>query len=341
VQIFDFINPTQPQQLPGTAYHYRILPNNSTILQNVLKNSSTKVDPANLIIGLEKISIDSKYIFIDASYDIVKFSDLEIQLTVELVRQYFKHSKVVFLSGNSIHYYTQPKNIVWYPNFLLWDYPEVQRPKQKRIGCLNRRNAPHRIWLMHNLLSEGIIDHDRDIFSVSFVHFLDPNYYADVDGWLKRPNHNYNQIIKQYPYAIATVPDNFSNNTAIDMTINHPAWHTAITIITETECIEPSMISEKIVKAIVAESCWIAYTGVDSIRLLNDLGFDTKLFEFHASGTDIECIRQVCKTIDTESLAMEYYQSKQPQIKYNKQHLINGNWLERYQPKLNSVLTSL
>lgn len=341
MKIFDFIQADQPKEIFGESYLYRILPKNSVVLQNVLKHGNINLKPQELTQGLKTISVDAEYVFVDDSSDTVAFSDLEILFALELIKQQFGNCKPVFLSGKCSHYYSAHKNIIWYPKFLLWDYPTQHRPRQKRIGCLNRRNAPHRVWLMYNLLEEGIIDHDRDIFSISFVDFLDKNHTADIDGWIKKPGTNYNSMIKQYPDTIATMPDHFSSSVGIDMTTEHPAWHTAITVVTETECGDLAMISEKIMKAIAAECCWIAYTGVDSIRVLNDLQFDTKLFEHHASGTDIECIRQVCKMIDTQDLAMDYRHSRRHQIQHNKQHLVSEEWLKHYVPKLESVLNSL
>ena len=343
MKIFDFIQLDNPQEIVGIPIHYQILPDDCVVLQNILQHGDINFNPSQLPQGLKKISTNARYIFIDASFDTVAFSDLEIQLTIELVTQQFANSKTVFLSGKCSHYFSQHHNILWYPTFLLLDYPTQPRARQKRMGCLNRRNAPHRIWLMHNLLSRGFLDHTRDIFSVSFVHFLEKQHRADVDSWLAtytNINSNHNNIIAQYPDSIATIPDNFSKNQTIDMSTDHPAWHTAITIITETECAELSMISEKTVKALAAECCWISYTGNDNIQVLDALGFEARLFTQHSADINIDPIVQVCRTIDTETMAMDYYHSRLAQIQHNKQHLEHG-WINQYLPKLQQALDSL
>lgn len=190
---------------------------------------------------------------------------------------------------------------------------------------------------MHNLLSQGLIDHDRDIFSMAFANVYDQDRMDNkIDGWLGRGNTDYNTLIAQYPNSIATVPDNFPN----DHGTRHPAWHTAITIVTETECDDLGIITEKTAKALSARCCWIAYTGSDCIRVLTSLGFETQLFDQHATGCNIDPIVQVCRNLDTESAAMDYYNLKLPQIEHNKQHLEHG-WLTQYVPKLKQALNLL
>jgi hypothetical protein len=70
------------------------------------------------------------------------------------------------------------------------------------------------------------------------------------------------------------------------------------------------------------------------------LGFETQLFDQHATGCNIDPIVQVSKTLDTESVAMDYYNSKLPQIEHNKQHLDHG-WQAQYIPKLKQALDLL
>lgn len=333
MKVIDFIDLYNPVELFHTTGPYCILPDNSLILFNFAKHANTNSGIATLIITLKQLPVDFKYVFIDDSYDPVTLSDLKIQEILAAVKQHFKNSHVIFLSSKCSHYFDNQKNVLWYPTWFLGPYPSVTQPRQKRIGCLNRRNAPHRMWLMHNLLSQRLIDHDRDIFSVAFVDIYNQNNRGDIDNWLGTGNSNYNMLLEQYPDFISTVHDNFPN----DMTTRHPAWHTAITVVTETECGELGMITEKTAKALSNECCWIAYTGGDCIRVLNDLGFETQLFDQHASGTDIDPILQVCRTLDSESVAMDYYHSKLPEITHNKQHFDHG-WLDQYLAKLKPAL---
>lgn len=337
MKVFDFTELHTPVEIFWTTTPYRLLPDNSLILFNFTRHAGTNSDTALLSQGLKQLPVNLDYVFIDDSYDPLKLSDIQIQETVELVMQHFTKSHVIFLSSKCSHYYSDQKHILWYPIWLLGEYPTVIQPRQRRIGCLNRRNALHRIWLMHNLLSQNLIDHDRDVFSMAFANVYDHHRLDDrVDEWLGLGNTNLNKLIAQYPDSIATVPDNFPN----DHGTLHPAWHTAITIVTETECDELGIITEKTAKALAARCCWIAYTGSDCIRVLDSLGFETQLFDQHATGRNIDPIVQICRELDTESAAMDYYNSKLPQIEHNKQHLDHG-WLTHYVPKLKQALDLL
>jgi hypothetical protein len=334
LKVFDFLNQHEPVENFWTTGPYRLLPDNSLVLLNFAKHAGANSNTALLSQGLKQLPVKVDYVFVDDSYDPVMLSDKQIKATVELVAQHFTKSHVIFLSSKCSHYYSDAKNILWYPFWLLSEYPTVIQPRQRRIGCLNRRNALHRIWLMHNLLSQNLVDHDRDIFSMAFANVHDHHRLDDrIDQWLGLGNTNHNQLIAQYPNSIATIPDDFPN----DHGILHPAWHTAITIVSETECDELGMITEKTAKAMAARCCWIAYTGNDCIRVLTDLRFETQLFDQHATGRNIDPIVQVCRDLDTESVAMDYYNSKLPQIEHNQQHLSHG-WRTQYVPKLKQVL---
>ena len=337
MKVFDFLSLHKPIEVFYTAGSHQLLPDNSLILFNFAKHADDYSDIDMLAHVLAQLTTNFDYVFIDNSYDPVTLSDVQIQLTTDLVTQHFTNSHVIFLSSKCGHYYSDQKHILWYPFFLLAQYPTVIQPRQQRIGCLNRRNALHRIWLMHNLLSQGLIDHNRDIFSMAFANVYDQDRVDNkIDEWLGHSNTGYNKLVAQYPNSIATIPDNFPN----DHGTLHPAWHTAITIVTETECDDLGMITEKTAKALAAKCCWIAYTGSDCIRVLSDLGFETQLFDQHATGRNIDSIVQVCKTLDTESVAMDYYHSKLSQIVHNRQHLDHG-WQAQYVPKLKQALDLL
>jgi hypothetical protein len=337
LKVFDFLSLHKPVEVFYTAGSHQLLPDNSLVLFNFAKHVGDHPTIAVLAQVLKQLPTNFDYVFIDNSYDPVTLSDIQIQEITDLVTQHFINSHVIFLSSKCSHYYSDEKNILWYPFFLLAEYPTVIQPRQQRIGCLNRRNALHRIWLMHNLLSQNLIDHNRDIFSIAFANVYDQDRVDNkIDEWAGLGNTDYNKLIAQYPNSIATIPDNFPN----DHGTLHPAWHTAITIVTETECGDLGIITEKTAKALAANCCWIAYTGSDCIRVLTSLGFETQLFDQHATGRNIDPIVQVCRDLDTESAAMDYYNSKLPQIEHNKQHLRHG-WLTQYVPKLKQTLDLL
>jgi hypothetical protein len=298
--------------------HFSILPTDSTVLLNANIENINNVPAA-------------KYIFIDGSYDPVLGTDDDILELISAVQQQHPQSRVVFLSSKCSHYYTESVDILWYPVFMLRKYNRVTGPRSRRVSCLNRRNAPHRVWLMHNLISQGLIDHRRDVFSVAFRNIYD-GQICDLSIWNPELA-QHNRIIAQYPDRIATFDDGFVN----DHTIDHPAWRTAISIVTETEVGALSFITEKTVKAIESESCWIVHTGQFQLNVMIDLGFELGMFEKHATKFDIDPILTVCRTLDTESAALDYYNSRLPLIQHNREWLESG-WRQRYMKKLHAVL---
>ena len=147
------------------------------------------------------------------------------------------------------------------------------------------------------------------------------------------------------PSKIATHPDDFYN----DWTTHHPAWHTAIAIITETDVGDATMVTEKTMKGIMSKSCWSSYMADSGYQLLEAFGFEPRLFADHASYTDIDPILNICRTFDTESAAMDYYHSKLNVIEHNFEwygglggstHKI-GPWADIFLPKFQARLQSL
>jgi hypothetical protein len=316
--VWKIIDLNTQQSADWAQKNFTALPTDSLVLLNARLDNVQHIPAA-------------PFIFIDGSYDPVLMTDEEILALVEEVQQQHPNARVIFLSSNCGHFYTKHSQILWYPVFMLRKYNSINRPRSKRVGCLNRRNAPHRVWLMHNLLSNHLIDHARDIFSVSFANVYD-NKVCDLSIW--SPDlAQHNQAVAQYPSTMATMPDDFPNDHSID----HPAWATALTIVTETEVGDLALITEKTVKAIEAECCWILHTGPQQLNVMNDLGFNLIMFEQHATGVDIKPIVDMCRTLDTETVAMDYYHSFKHIIAHNKFWLEHG-WLNRYLEKLNTVL---
>lgn len=305
-------------EAPWALQHFSILPDDSTVLLNAKINNIPTVDTA--------------CIFIDGSYDPVLMSDIEIQELIAQTKKLNPQSQVVFLSSRCSDFDNNNLNVIWYPVFMLRSYGQAPtNNRSKRIGCLNRRNAPHRIWLMHNLLKQQLIDHERDIFSVSFVNVYDGKR-SRLNDWISISQQDA-LLIAEYPDSIATVPDNFIN----DHSIEHPAWNTAIAVVSETEVGPLAMITEKTVKAIESQSCWILHTGQSQLNVMKLLGFEIDLFEQHATGHNIEPVVKVCQELATEDQALEYRDSKQYLIDHNAFWLKHG-WLPVYLKKLNQVL---
>jgi hypothetical protein len=193
---------------------------------------------------------------------------------------------------------------------------------------------------MHSLLSEKLIDTDRDIYSVGFANPYNLTAYGDVGAFIEARS-DLNDEIKKYPPQVATHPDNFPN----DYTIQHPAWHTAIAVVTETHPGEKTLISEKTAKAIISKSCFSIYMSEAGYRVLEELGFEPRFFADHASETNIEPIKQICRQFDTESAAMDYRQSQMDKINHNFEWFskgpILGPWYNKYQSKLQRELGCL
>jgi hypothetical protein len=298
--------------LHDSAFYFSILPEGSAIIHTGLPHSKS-VDLDSWEHQVKQLPTGHRF-FIDHSYDPVKISNSNILLLLEIIKKYHPGSDPVFLSSNCNHYFAEIPGIVYFPCFFFSNFDNpTPRARNKRIGCLNRNNTPHRPWLMHNLLSRKLLDQDRDIYSVSFASPYDLNSYTDVNAWLQHTQ-QVNHLLRQYPPQIATNPDGFPNDVS---TVDHPAWHTAVTIVTETESGDRTMISEKTPKAIVANCCWTAYMGESGYQLLEAFGFAPRFFEQHAEGTNIDPIIHICSTLDTESVAVDYRNQFLDQIDHN------------------------
>ena len=323
------------QELCPPYQNYQILPEDSLILTGIFaehKNFDTTLSELDRLI--KHISTDAKYIFLDASADPVFFTNHELQALVELLNKYYQNKICKLLVGNCQYYLEQTAEIFWYPYWLLCkqhDHAPIKR--NKRIGCLNRKNSPHRLWLMHNLLSKQLVDHDRDIYSVAFKNIYS-GQSGCINSWMPNLDPQIQNQISNYPAQIATIDDGFIN----DHSLAHPAWATALAVVTETQVGEYSMITEKTCKAIASKSCWISYTGKASLDVLNTLGFSSNTFDNHATEFDIDPIIQVCQEFDTESRALDYYYSKLSIINHNYDWFRSNSWTTVYQHKLQSWL---
>lgn len=345
--VLDLINPPQVKEIGPGNFSHRLLPDDCLILSNTpfIRPEISWDQFYQQLKLIQSQGIAQRYVFVDCSYDPIKYSDQEIQQRIGTIAEFFPNNKTAFLSSETRHYFDDLPNIIYYP-FCLLNYYEDDRPqpRSRRIGCLNRQNTPHRPWLMHNLLSQGLIDAERDVFSISFTSVYDDVSYSDIASWLgKEPS--FNSILKQWPSKIATHPDNFYN----DWTTHHPAWHTAIAVITETDVGDATMVTEKTMKGIMSRSCWSSYMADSGYQLLEAFGFQPRLFAQHAEYTNIDPILDICRTFDTESAAMDYYHSKLDMIEHNFEwygglggstHQI-GPWAERFLPKFHSRLANL
>ena len=354
--VFSFSN--SQAELDQTPWQVgRALPPHSVIFRNTPFLDSLKKADFPAFFSKCKALRDSishaRLIFIDATWDPIRLSNKQIQNYLEEMKPYFPKSRIVLLSSRAQHWFDNLPNCVYYPAFLMipyHQYPNWQNladhPRSGRIGCLNRNAKSHRSWLMHTLMRDKLIDAERDVYSVSHVGLYD-NAYIDVDGWLNSAGNTdlkINDEIRQGPDSVATNPDNFPN----DYTINHPAWGTGISIITETEPGEDTILSEKTAEGILSKSCFSIYMSDVGYRVLEQLGFEPRFFRDHAHDTNIKPLINLCRQIDTEALAMDYRQQQMRQIQHNYNWADFGNdsyqatgWYARYQPKLHYALSNL
>jgi kynurenine formamidase len=253
-----------------------ILPNNSILLERTPFNNGVWPEFFSACVELKNQISTPDWVFVNAAWDPVKISNQELQIQRQELQAIFPQSKVCILSAHAQHFYDDIPGCVYFPQFLTINYHTLNfKPRSGRIGCLNRRNAAHRIWLMHNLLEQNLIDNARDVYSVSFT-CLHTGTYIDVDNHMQ--TNGINQAQQQWPRQIATHPDNFPNDYSID----HPAWHTGITIITETEPGEHTIICEKTGKGILSKSCFSIYMSEIGYQVLEDLGFEPIFLPKHA-----------------------------------------------------------
>lgn len=281
------------------------------------------------------------YVFIDATWDPVRPSNQEITQRRHELAEIFSPAKIMVLSARTRHFYDNLPGVLYVPFFAMVAYPELQiRAKAARFGCLNRRPALHRLRLMYHLLDAKLIDANKDIFSVNFNSIgLNLPYNFDKSGyeWL-------GQKLLDWPAHIATHPDGFPN----DYSIAHPAWHTGIVIITETEPGDQTIVCEKTAKGILSKSCFSVYMADVGYQMLEDLGFEPRFFASHAEYDNLQPILDICSIIQTESEAMDYRQQNLAQIEHNfawfdlqTPDFCRRPWFARYEPKLRDALANL
>ena len=346
MRVFDFVNPECVREIEGPNNAYRLLPDNSIVLMGTPYTIVDRYSWASYYKNLKILtdqSINDTWVFIDAAWDPLLISTPDCIEHLAATSEFFPGAKVVVLSSRCQNWFDDIPGLIYYPYFATVIYEGyTPRPRAGRIGCLNRQNSPHRLWLMHSLLSENLIDPTRDIYSVGFTNPYDLTAYGKIDGFVGYEKRlNLDEEIQKYPPQIATHPDNFPN----DYTTNHLAWHTGICVVTETHPGDSTIISEKTAKAIISKSCFSVYMAEAGYRVLEELGFEPRFFPDHASETNIEPIKQICRQFDTESAAMDYRQSQMHKINHNaewfSQGPVLGPWYDQYKLKFQRDLDRL
>lgn len=320
-----------------------ILPSNSILLERTPFNYGAWPEFFTACVDLKNQISTPEWVFVNAAWDPVKISNQTLQIQRQELQAIFAQSKVCVLSARAQHFYDDIPGCVYFPQFLAINYHTLEVQKRSgRIGCLNRRNAAHRVLLMNTLLEQNLIDDAKDIYSVSFTSLYSDTYYQDLEKEVGVTG--IDQAQRRWPKQIATHPDNFFN----DYSINHAAWHTGVAIITETEPGEHTIICEKTGKGILSKSCFSIYMSEAGYQVLEDLGFEPRFFPDHAEDYNINPILDICKNITTESQALEYRQLHMDKINHNfdwfayeSGELTSRPWFARYKPKLSQALDSL
>lgn len=343
MKVFDFVTP-HVQLIEGLNNSHRLLPEDSIVLTGTPYTRIDRNSWVEFYTSLHVLrdqSVKDNYVFVDASWDPILISTQECIDNLSIIKGFFPAAKVAVLTSRCQHWFDAIPGLIYYPAFgaIVYDWP-THHVRSKRIGCLNRASSPHRLWLMHSLLSEKLIDPDRDIYSMSFASPYNLTAYGNIGSFIEGQV-DLDDEIKKYPPQVATHPDNFPN----DYTIEHPAWHTAIAVVTETHPGEKTLISEKTAKAIISKSCFSIYMSEAGYRVLEELGFEPRFFADHASETNIEPIKQICRQFDTESAAMDYRQSHMDKINHNFEWFskgqILGPWYDLYNSKFQRDLDRL
>ena len=282
-----------------------------------------------------------KYVFIDATWDPIRPDNEELLQRRSELERIFVGSKVVVLTLHCQHFYDNIPGIIYVPFFAMCRYPDlVSRPKSGRFGCLNRRPALHRIRLMYNAIEQKLLDPNKDSYSIRFTNLYTNNPY----NWLGSGYEWMEEVLQTWPTEISTHPDGFP----CDYGIAHPAWHTGIVIITETESGDKTIICEKTAKGILSRSCFSVYMADVGYRVLEDLGFQPRFFSSHAEYNNIEPLLDIFRSFETQSQAMDYREQHIQQIDHNFEwfginhdDLTRKPWYSRYEPKLRDSLNNL
>lgn len=339
MQSFDFDGTTLTARLNESMFPGKsILPANSWILHCTPFTAGEMAAWDQFFSACAHLAsncVPADFVFVDAAWDPIQISNNQICDYVDRLQQIFGGKKVCVLSSRAQHWFDNIPNCVFFPLFLMIPYPPVKHSlRQGRFGCLNRRNADHRVRLMTQLLEQGLLSSEQDVYSVALTSVHDPKTIGDTVCIFG----------KTWPSRIATHPDNFPNDYSID----HPAWHTGIAIVTETLVDENSLFTEKTAKSILSKSCFSIYIGKPAYAVLEQLGFLPRFFSEHAHDHNIDPILELCKNIRNANQAIEYRQQHIDKIDHNyhwfdfgQESVIQRPWWPLYQPKLQQALDSL
>ena len=157
----------------------KILPDNCVVLDNtpVVFRAGSWTNAHRKLQMLKDQGVTGKIVFINGTHDPITYSNRELHEQLDTIKNYFPTSKIVLLSSRVQHWFDNIPEFIYVPYPLQLGYiHHTFKPRQKRIGCLNRNNTAHRVWLMHNLLKQNLLRSDCDVYSMSFEHIHNKNY---------------------------------------------------------------------------------------------------------------------------------------------------------------------
>ena len=137
----------------------KILPDNCVVLDNtpVVFRAGSWTNAHRKLQMLKDQGVTGKIVFINGTHDPITYSNRELHEQLDTIKNYFPTSKIVLLSSRVQHWFDNIPEFIYVPYPLQLGYiHHTFKPRQKRIGCLNRNNTAHRVWLMHNLLKQNL-----------------------------------------------------------------------------------------------------------------------------------------------------------------------------------------
>ena len=151
-----------------------------------------------------------------------------------------------------------------------------QNKKTYLFSCLNRNPKTERCWLYTKLHQTKFFDQTFTSFYNSFT-WGDPINLEEVQKYLGGQEMQYfeKEILPYLPVGLESdLKINAEVSGFFSRDINHPAFSDAYVNIISEHLYEISFLSEKTVKPIAAEQLFLMAGPVNSIKHIEDLGFD-------------------------------------------------------------------
>lgn len=215
-----------------------------------------------------------------------------------------------------------------YVDPITWDeqlsHKTENRYSIKLHNCLNRRLAMHRQWLYVRLSEEGLVDDSL----VSMDQF---DRLPFMDKFVGMPDDIVSKHLDRLPL---TVDIGFKENRHLgfnkDIYLN--TWLTIVTETTATDNEDSVMITEKLMKPMMASHPFIVWGNRKTLRYLRDLGFKTfsdTIDEGYDTKYDFyrldHIVNEVLK-INSISDKLEWFKRCEDAIRHNHELVSSMSW---------------